>query len=222
MAVVSVKNDDGSASEKEKEKARLQQELEARNLKELMALQGQLEKKGEETAAVLHAVRQGDLSVLKPYIKHETEKDPLVTLSAEDAQRTKEILSRGNIRKDLYVLGVPPEKAQQVLEANRKILRETFPTLNTEVMLVKSDSGQSYVQILGISFEEVQAALRLKDQQQKMAKQSQAVNEAIQHKISQPSGQAAGTHDDPGTITLAHTPPQKNTDARNNDLSPNR
>jgi hypothetical protein len=215
MAVLSLPDNDAFASEKEKEKARLEQELEAKSLTELMALQRTMEKQAEEKAVVLHAVQQGDLSALKPYLQPDS-KPEFIKIRDEDVERRHELISREHLRNESFVGAVQEngkDSVEKALAARKRRMKELFPNTSTDAILVHSTSGEALIEIIGVSYEEKNAAVRLEREQKEAANKSQAAKAAIQHKISEPSQQASSSSTEHETVALAHTPNQTQKDA---------
>jgi hypothetical protein len=199
------KEQERQKQQQEQEETEFRKQLEEKNLKELMELQKQLEKDAENKTAAIDAVNRGDLSALTPYIKH-SEHDR-VRINHEDAEKGMAIIAEKHLRNEKFVSSIKEgQNTDDALDYSNRRLKELFPTLNTEVALVKDDKGKPYIATMGVSMDEVQAAEELRHQQRVATKQSAEVAAHIQDKIKEGPQKTAADSVDDETIKTPVTP----------------
>ena len=192
--------------EREKEEAEFQKRLDAMKLEELLESQRQMQEKEAKATAAIRAVREGDLSALAPYTRPQTEEK--VTINAEDTQHIRAATSEGHLRNEATIWGDIKEGSDPAheLEKAKKWLKDAFPTLHTEALIVKDTHGRSYIAALGVSTEEIDAVATVRSEAKKAAKRAGEIDTRIHTKINQEPQNGTPDHEVVAPLT---TPSQR-------------
>jgi hypothetical protein len=189
--------------QQEQEDAEFKKQLDEKDLKQLMQLQREQQEEAERKAAALDAVKRGDMAALSPYKKGDD--FDTVAVDKQDSQRNNAIIANEHLRNEKFVSpieeGIDP--AQKV-ERAKKWLKETFPTLKTEVTLVKDKDGKDYIATLGVSLDEAVAAQGLQNDKRRAQERSAEVTAHIQEKIKEGPQKTAAISEQ--TATALATP----------------
>ena len=193
-------------STKEKEEMEFLERLNGMSLGELLEWQRQMKEEAARAGTALHAVREGDLSALAPYIQPQTK--GMVMLSAEDTQRERAAIAEGHLRNEKTVWDIKEGRdPAQALKDAKKWLKDAFPALRTEAIVVKDTQERFYIAVLGVSSEEVEAVGRLKSKTKEAAKRTGEIDARIREKISQePQKTVAAGHE---VVAALGTPTQQ-------------
>jgi hypothetical protein len=169
--------------QQEQEDSAFKKQLDDKNLKELMQVEKDQQVEAAKKASVLSAIKRGEMSALTPYMKDVPE---LVRVNTEDEARRDAIIAEKHLRNESFVEYVKESQTPaQALEKQKKWLKETFPTLQTDAILVTNKRGDYLVESLGVSVEEANAAERLQIEKRRAEERSAEVTARIQEKIKE-------------------------------------
>jgi hypothetical protein len=188
---------------KPQEDAEFKEELDGKSLKELMQLQRRLREEAERKASVLNATKGGDISALRPYMKNPHD---VAVINTEDDEKGVAIVAEKHLRNEIsvdYVKGA--ESPAQALEDKKQWLKETFPTQQSDAILVKDIDGNYLVESLGISIQEMNAAKDVQKDKRDFEEKAGQVTTYIQEKIHKGPQRDAGPASD-GSATALSTP----------------
>jgi hypothetical protein len=184
----------------EQEDAEFKKKLEEKNLKELMEMQRHLREEAESKKSVLDAVRQGDMSALTPYVKKQPE-DWIKINTTEDAQKVRGVLAEKHLRNEASIEEVRGSADPTLkMEYAKQWLKETFPTQQTDAILVRDTKGNYMVACLGVSPEEIDAAQKLQTDKHRAEQKSAEVATHIQERVKEES-RKTGTASIDETVT---------------------
>jgi hypothetical protein len=187
----------------QQEDADFKKQLDDKNLKELMQVEKDQQVEAAKKASVLSAVKRGDMSALTPYMKDGLE---VVRVNPEDGARRDAIIAEKHLRNESFVqYGKESQTPAQALEEQKKWLKETFPTQQTDAILVRNARGDYLVESLGVSVEEATAAERLQIDKRRAEERSAEVTARIQDKIKEGPQKTAGLPSNQ-TVTALATP----------------
>jgi len=173
--------DPSSLSPEEKEK--LEEELRNKNIQKLMELSAERQKEEERAARVLHSVKSDDMSALTPYITH-TDR-PAVAMRTEDNEKAEAIIAEKHLRNERVAIEVKPgEDPAHVLETQKQWLKYLLPNLQTDAVLIKGEDGKTFVGVLGVSSDEIDAAYKVRGQQERSKEESQIIKDHLQEKLN--------------------------------------
>ncbi len=165
------------------------------SLKELMDTRQKLQEEEASKTSVLRTVKGGDLSALAPYIK--TSPDQWLKLNDEDIKKEDALITEKHLRNESSVERIKEgEDPAKALESTKKWLKDTFPTQQTDALLVQDDKGNYFVARLGVSLKEMDAAIALQIQQRRAAKEAGEIETRIQEKIKEGHQQIASAADE--------------------------
>jgi hypothetical protein len=192
--------------QQEQEDADFKKQLDDKNLKELMQVEREQQVEAAKKAAALDAVKRGDLGALSPYMKSG---HGVADIDPEDNARGAAIIAEKGLRNESFVGYIHVERGEvpaQALEESKKWLRETFPTIQTDAIIVRDTRGNYAVETLGVSIEKVDAAEQLQIDKRRAEERSAEVTARIQEKIKEgpqktavlPSGETAMALATPG------------------------
>jgi hypothetical protein len=189
--------------QQEQEDAEFKKHLDDKNLKELMQVEKDQQVEAAKKAAPLDAVKRGDMGALSPYMK---DGHQFVRVNREDTIRRDAIIDEKHLRNESFVDYVKESRTPaQALEEQKKWLKETFPTQQTDAILVTNKRGDYLVESLGISVEEATAAERLQIEKRRAEERSVEVTARIQEKIKEGPQKTAALPSDQ-TVTALATP----------------
>jgi hypothetical protein len=173
----------GQKKQQEQEDAEFKKQLDEKDLKQLIQLQRQQAEEAERKAAAVSAVKRGDLGALSPYMKSG---HGLADIDPEDNARGAAIIALKHLRNESSVGYIHVERGEvpaQALEESKRWLKDTFPTVQTDAIIVRDTRGNYAVESLGVSIDEIVAAQSLQNDKRRAEERSAEVTARIQEKI---------------------------------------
>jgi hypothetical protein len=191
-----------------REDAEFKKQLDDKNLRELMQLQGQLREETENRASVLKAVKGEDMLAPTAYIKDRNE---WAVLTVEDAHRIVAASREKHIRDDVpaalttsFSPVMDGRDPSHQMEEMKKWLGETFPGKPTDALVVRDNVHGNYIVVsLGVSDYEITAARALQTDKRRFEEKSAEVMTRIQEKIKEGPQQSAARAPDQIATALA-------------------
>ena len=181
---------DTSLPDIEEERA-LARELERKTLEELLRLQQQWAKQDEHYRSVLSAVREGDLTVLTPYLQ-ETKAAPLLTSESE-----KEISSLANglgMNREKAGISKPipaGDEAERAVAKNQQLMDDIFGAGKISCIKVQGQDGHTRIAHVGASAAEINAAADMYFAQQSAQRHEAAITQRIDRIVNAEPNQQA-------------------------------
>ncbi len=199
---ISDTSDPSSLSPEETEK--LEEELRTKNIQKLMELSAERQKEADQAARVLHSVKSDDMSALTPYITH-TDR-PSVAIRTEDDEKAEAIIAEKHLRNERVAIEVKPgEDPAHVLETQKQWVKYLLPNLQTEAVLIKSEDGKTFVGMLGVSNDELDAAYKVRGNQERSKEESRIITKNLQEKLNGEVQKSAAPASEQ-TVTALATP----------------
>jgi hypothetical protein len=165
-------------------------------LKELMTLSETAQGVAQSRKSILAAVKDGDLSALEAYEGQNVDY-PTVRVSSELVQREMQIISSRHMR-DEYSAQTTYDgmDLNSQLEATKKWLKDTFPGQETEALLGTDKDGHAIITRLGVSNEQIIAAMAVQAEQRRAENAAAKIEDEILNRMikeplsSGPSGRS--------------------------------